>query len=453
MSPGYDAPVHQLFTRVVPESCLACHAGNVETRKGSDLRLRLVENSIGCERCHGPGENHIERQTDAEVADADFDQSIVNPRRLPRKLLEAVCEQCHLQGDIQVPGRGVRPTDYRPGLALEEFRTEFRVRRPQRDMTIVGHFEQLRQSACYRRAETLTCVTCHDPHRPVLPAERTGYYRSVCLTCHADQGCKLLLPERQAKSENDCAACHMPPAETEVPHVAFTHHQIGVHPLKKDVATHDGDRALTALSDLAALSPADRQRSIALASAQLFGRMPPALAKSRTGLELGREVSELLRTLPVEATDALVEVARAEFDLTRGDAPQAAQAARRALELADSGTDVAVRALAVLALTAFRQNEFDEARDLFRQLTRLRRDASDWHHLGLCENNCGSVEAGVRALERAREIDPASIGSYEALAPIHQVRKELSAKQRLRDEIARLKRWRSTRDEPRGRAR
>jgi Flp pilus assembly protein TadD len=242
-------------------------------------------------------------------------------------------------------------------------------------------------------------------------------------------------------SKNDCTNCHMPAAATEVPHVAFTHHHIGVRPLKKKDARPNSDRSLTPLSDLAVLAPTDQARTAALASAQLYGRLSRAQAATETGIQLGRETAELLGKIPAESIDALVEVVRAELALSRGDSTGAAEAAQSALALAGNGTDSAVRALAVLAKIRFLQNSFEEARHLFRRLTELRRDASDWHYLGLCENNCGSVDASVRALQRSREIDPASPGPCEALAVIQHVRKEFGAEKELRDEIARLGRW------------
>src|SRR5258708_10452280 len=148
---------------MVPEICLLSHADRIETSTESDLRMRLVEHSIGCERCHGPGQTHVQQQTAGALPGGEPDRSIVNPRHLFRDLSEAVCRQCHLQGDIHVPGRASRPAEYRPGLALEGFRIEFRLRRQDQGMTVVGHVEQLAQSACYRGSETMTCVTCHDP--------------------------------------------------------------------------------------------------------------------------------------------------------------------------------------------------------------------------------------------------------------------------------------------------
>src|SRR5436190_1928175 len=83
--------------------------------------------------------------------------------------------------------------------------------------------------------------------------------------------------------------------------------------------------------------------------------------------------------------------------------------------------------------TAFSQNQFEEALSRYRRLAQLRLDAEDWHHLGMCENNCGHPEAAIRALETASRIDPAELEYYEALALIHQARHDRDATRRLQD--------------------
>ena len=436
MSPGYDSPQHQSFERVIPESCLLCHAGQLETNAGSELRMRLVEDAIGCERCHGPGRAHIEQRSAADAGLRVADDSIVNPQRLSRRLSEAVCQQCHLQGDIQFRGRGVRVADFRPGEPLEKYRCEFRIRKPGNMMTIVGHFEQLALASCYRQSDSLTCVTCHDPHAPVAPEDKAGHYRSVCLSCHAEPDCKLPLPERE-KSENDCVRCHMPGSETEVPHVAFTHHRIGIHPLHETAHVTGRNEPLIPLSDLTVLSEADRQRALALSWTYLFLRLGPDMHRAQ-GQELARRVEVAMGNLPEEAVDAPVEVARAEFNLARGDVRGASLSAERALAFEELQTGDRVRALVVLANVDFREGRFATARGRYLALTRLRRDPSDWHLLGLVENNCGNIEAAIRALETSSGLDPAAPGPYEALAAIHHARREFDAEDRVRARLEQL---------------
>jgi hypothetical protein len=62
----------------------------------------------------GPGELHVRRRRGQKADPGDGDDTIVNPRRLEPALREAVCEQCHLQGQARVLRRGRGPFDYRP---------------------------------------------------------------------------------------------------------------------------------------------------------------------------------------------------------------------------------------------------------------------------------------------------------------------------------------------------
>ncbi len=445
MSPGYDQPVHQSFMRLIPGNCLFCHAGLVDASTVSDYRMRIVENSIGCERCHGPGRIHVEEQTGIRK-EGESGRSIVNPQQLSRKLSEAVCQQCHLHGDIQVAGRGVRPTEYQAGLPLEKYVLEFRMQVADVEMSVAGHFEQLAASACYRQSDSLSCVTCHDPHAPVPRDEKTDHYRSICTSCHGEQGCRLPLADRQKEKGDDCTACHMPHAATEVPHIAFTHHHIGIHPLKSQRANASGDPVVP-LSDLSELSKADRNRALALARVILFLRLGPAVQRSSEGQDFARQIDGQLRQLPGAVVDASVEVARAEFSFTLGNLPAAIQAARRALEFDDVATEESARALVVLGFVGVQQNRFREARDYYLRLTRIRRNARDWYYLGICESNSGNPDAAIEALEKSREIDPTNEGTYEALASFHHEREDFAAEKRVRDDIDRLHR-RAQRDAP-----
>lgn len=55
MSPGYDLPEHFGFQREIGEGCLDCHAGRAIAIDRSLHRMQILEDVIGCERCHGPG--------------------------------------------------------------------------------------------------------------------------------------------------------------------------------------------------------------------------------------------------------------------------------------------------------------------------------------------------------------------------------------------------------------
>ena len=62
LSPGYEK-VNRHFDRPIQHECLFCHANRVEPVEGTVNRYQppiFRGHAIGCERCHGPGELHVE---------------------------------------------------------------------------------------------------------------------------------------------------------------------------------------------------------------------------------------------------------------------------------------------------------------------------------------------------------------------------------------------------------
>jgi Flp pilus assembly protein TadD len=226
LAPGYQER-HQHFDRPVIGACLFCHCNRAEPVEGIINRYRepvFRGEAIGCERCHGPGELHVRQQR----LTGDRDDTIVNPRHLEPALREAVCEQCHLQGQIRVLPRGRQEFDYRPGLPLEPFWAVFELATSgEAERKAVGQVEQMHQSRCYRDSGgQLGCTSCHDPHRKPAEQEKVAYYRGRCDACHHDRGCALPAPARQEKGD-DCAACHLPRlASADIIHVAASDHRV-----------------------------------------------------------------------------------------------------------------------------------------------------------------------------------------------------------------------------------
>jgi len=229
LSPEFQN-LNQHFNRIIPEGCLFCHSDGARAELGSVNRYaQLRLQPIGCERCHGPGELHVAARRAEEVLPGP-DRTIVNPMHLEPALREAVCQQCHLQGESRVERRGKSLNDYRPGFPLEEFVAVF-VSAPEASghRKAVSHVEQMAQSQCFRGSGgKLGCVSCHDPH--VLPPERkrVEFYRERCLACHADQGCTMAEADRRRQSHEDsCIECHMPRlSSSNIAHAAITDHRV-----------------------------------------------------------------------------------------------------------------------------------------------------------------------------------------------------------------------------------
>lgn len=231
LSPGYE-PLFRGFSRPINFDCLFCHSNRVEPIKYTLAQYQepvFRGHAIGCQRCHGPGQLHVESRQRGDVPNSP-DPTIVNPRHLEPTLREAVCQQCHLLGEARVVRRGRAPFDYRPGLPLELFLSIF-VCPPDKvgGEKSVGHVEQMYASACFRGSDSrLGCVSCHDPHEVPPQQERVAYYRDRCLRCHGESACGLPPDARRKKNREDsCIDCHMPRGDSgNISHAAVTDHRI-----------------------------------------------------------------------------------------------------------------------------------------------------------------------------------------------------------------------------------
>jgi Flp pilus assembly protein TadD len=231
LSPGFEHSYPP--ERPIEASCLFCHANQVEAVEDSRNHYRTPifhGYGIGCERCHGPGALHVDRRRQDPDPVETPDWTIVNPRHLTPMLREAVCQQCHLQGEVRFVRQGRRAFDYRPGLPLHPYWSVF-VRAPefQDRQQAVGQVEQLIASHCFQAsAGNLGCISCHDPHHVPSAAHRLRYYRDRCLECHQEKPCDIP-PEvrRQQNRDDNCIACHMPRLQSpDIAHTAVTDHRL-----------------------------------------------------------------------------------------------------------------------------------------------------------------------------------------------------------------------------------
>jgi len=246
VSPGWTEATGP---RPVEGRCLFCHSNQVSPTSGRYNHFAeplFRGHTIGCERCHGPGERHVAKWSGKEPVEPGQDFSIVNPRHLPWQQREAVCQQCHLEGETRIVRRGRALNDFRPGLPLENFWTV--AIHDEEDHKVVNHVEQMYRSTCFERSgaeSKLGCISCHDPHVKPSPEQRTEYFRKSCLKCHKDGGseaskethCRLPQSERLQRNQNSCFECHMPKQQvSDVPHVAGTDHRITRAP--QPIAAH-----------------------------------------------------------------------------------------------------------------------------------------------------------------------------------------------------------------------
>jgi tetratricopeptide (TPR) repeat protein len=337
LSPGYEqGTLH--FDRPVTFACLNCHSNRPLHVAGSENKYRepiFEGHTIGCERCHGPGELHVARQAHHEHDDG-VDNTIVNPARLTPSLRDSVCEQCHLQGEGRIVRRGKALDDYRPGLPLSDFLAIY-VRPPEltQGRRAINHVEQMEVSRCREGSGgKLGCISCHDPHSLPARKERVAFYRDRCQQCHADNGCRLPEHERMTKNDNSCVDCHMPKAESaNIAHLAVTDHRIvrrpGYNPPTPERLRPSGDMPLIHFhGHLPGAKGDDEKRNLGLMIAEMATRPGTEAVKKM----IASRAEPMLREAASDDVDAL-EALGAVLSL-EGRQAEAIEVFDRALKLA-----------------------------------------------------------------------------------------------------------------------
>jgi tetratricopeptide (TPR) repeat protein len=191
--------------------CLLCHVTSPRAIL-DDSGPCASDRGIGCEKCHGPGGNHL------RAIDLGFpDRAIINPAMASGMQVVKLCGQCH-----SPRGGEVVPED--PASVRFQGTT-------------------LTWSRCFTESQNqLDCMTCHDPHRNAVAS--AGHYEARCLHCHSasiqpkgrSDGARstdalpglahTICPVNPARG---CIACHMPAVKNVVAHSTFTDHNIRAH--------------------------------------------------------------------------------------------------------------------------------------------------------------------------------------------------------------------------------
>ena len=206
-SPGYRDGEADFFRPVAPR-CLECHATYFEARSHTNNVFNREGYVLGisCERCHGPGSQHVAfHRANFDAEEAHY---ILHPGKLPRERLLEVCAQCH-------SGQGVLayrpPFSFRPGkrlgdyILLEDFEKQ-----NQLGVHSTNQLARLSQSRCFQSSPSMTCITCHNPH--VVERGQRERFAERCETCHTPQACGMVAKVGQTL-QSFCVDCHLPRQE------------------------------------------------------------------------------------------------------------------------------------------------------------------------------------------------------------------------------------------------
>jgi hypothetical protein len=204
-SPGYRDGVANFDRPIIPR-CLECHATYFESIPPPANRYSKTGYVLGitCEKCHGPGREHVQRENSRRSG--SFDSGILNPAKFSRARQIDLCAWCHAGA-----GAGLAPAfSYLPGEPLDKY-----LELPPPDPNVQvdvhgGQVELLGKSRCFQ-SSAMTCLTCHDVHSS--PHDPTAFSQR-CLSCHKPE--TVMFPKQGHQVASNCISCHMPKQETNL---------------------------------------------------------------------------------------------------------------------------------------------------------------------------------------------------------------------------------------------
>lgn len=434
LSPGYRPESHPRFERQISDGCIMCHAGRVAPVAGQpatfDARHPFLEESIGCERCHGPAATHVTRY---ETLDPTLVDQIVNPAKLDAVRQDAVCNQCHLQGGKRTLRYGREEYDFRPGDRLGDIwvvslDTDAGVQGDS--VRAVTQASQMQESVCFQKSQNLQCVSCHDPHRHATPEDRHVFYDSRCMTCHGPSSteCAESPLRRAAKS---CVECHMPRLSTsDVPHTSQTDHRVprsNKAPKRPTIPRAKDDFDFYREGDLV-LPEWEVQRARGLLISNLTETSRDAsLASQAVAL-----LEPLQERLPGD-TELLNALGVAY--LQRDNQP----AATKCWELSLQAAPKQASTLQLLAMLHHQSGNLEQARQYYARLIEVNPWRAEYfgrysHVLG----RLGEVEAALKAGQRCAELDPSLAFIHTWMAELHQRQGQAELSRRERELSQRL---------------
>jgi predicted CXXCH cytochrome family protein len=202
------------------KQCFSCHVSqeekNFNTEK-TEYKTAWLNFGTNCERCHGPGSEHVAHYS-AAAPPRGAARDIVVQTRLDAARNSMVCAQCHSFRDIFVQGYAAGDDYYNYFLPILEYDQPMdkdpaywpdgRTRRFSNDA--FGLWE----SQCFLKGGA-SCVTCHvDAHDTGI--EKNPQLRPdaniLCTRCHEEIGKSVAAHTRHAERSagSSCVECHMP---------------------------------------------------------------------------------------------------------------------------------------------------------------------------------------------------------------------------------------------------
>jgi hypothetical protein len=240
-SPGFDT-VNANYTRIIGDRCFQCHTSYIKKIPTNSQSLgqpvikydpKSLILGIDCERCHGPGANHVQYHLDnPNDKEAHY---IVSYASLPRARKLDMCAVCH-SGTKEMLIRNIFA--FKPGDTLANFKEQapYQGTPDSAKMDVHGNqYQLLASSKCFINSN-MDCATCHNVHK----SQRmdVAMFSQKCMDCHKTEThnfCKMA-PQIGSIIKNNCIDCHMPARSSNIiavhtadkgraiPYVVRTHH-------------------------------------------------------------------------------------------------------------------------------------------------------------------------------------------------------------------------------------
>ncbi len=195
--------------------CDGCHSVNYDI-----TRKTVAEWNVGCEKCHGPGGEHIRQPASG---------NILNPARQEYVAANDVCIQCHSQGRPTGNPIAGKYYDWPVGYDVTKKLSDYwKLEDHQLGEISFTHFadgtahKNRMQGNDYVMSRMYThgvaCWTCHDAHGTDQPAVLRKTANNLCLDCHGPNSpngprAPTLEKHTHHKAEStgsSCVECHMP---------------------------------------------------------------------------------------------------------------------------------------------------------------------------------------------------------------------------------------------------
>lgn len=193
--------------------CMECHVTGL-----NDLEQPTGENSVGCEACHGPGQEHI----------ADDG----NPEKIILSSAADICGRCHSNNQSAKDSKWIK--EYRPGMRLsqiegfdlipvdpEKLPPDVSSLHPAMTYNMwlaSGHSKEPVRNIKVESEDwkgPVSCVACHDSHGSKNLYQLRMKRDKICVSCHHQsevlkgRGAKGIEETRNLHTPTPCFACHM----------------------------------------------------------------------------------------------------------------------------------------------------------------------------------------------------------------------------------------------------